>query len=424
MKHYARFCVAISLLLLLACGGGGGGDSPPPSANISVQSTVDFGGIVLNNAEERLVEVTNTGSLDLVIGQLAPLSAPYQIVANADGCSNTTIAPNHRCSLRVRFLPTAQNAYSATLSIPSNDPDAGVRTVGLTGEGYGLNVWINKVDLANCPSAISVDVMVTEASGNPLTALTADAFTLHQNNIRIPAFNAFVQQALSPASVVLTLDSSGSMSSISPAIQAAAAGSFIGQLSDNNYAAICKIGNDTSVIQFYPPLSLQQTNAAGRDDLINNGIYSTFNPTATTTALFDSLMLAVDRAALQNVIYPDKRVLIIVSDGVDNSPTTTHTLEQVIAYARQMRVKIFSVYYISPNLAQYARPEVMTRLAGETGGLYFDATDEDFAGAFTKIRNIVTNNYTITYTSTTCSGTVSVRTDSAGLYGADTATFP
>ena len=428
---FIRFCVAFTLLMLLACSGGGGGDAPapppaPPPApapNISTQSTVDFGGVVLNSAEEQLIEIINTGNLNLKIYQISQLNSPYQIVSNTDNCSNATLAIAQTCSLRVRFLPTGQGPFSATLSIPSDDPDTSIKNISLNGEGYGLNVWISKVDLATCPSTISVDVSVTDPNG-PLNSLTAAAFKLFQNNIQIQSFNSFQWTGLSPVTVLLALDASGSMSSIMPTVEAEAS-NFINQLQAGDYAAVCKIGYATSIMKFYPdasPFLIETTTPTGKTDLIDNGIKMPFVPALDTSALYDSLMPAIDRAATPGT-FPGKKALVLVSDGVDNASLTT-TLDQVIAYAKQKGVKIFSIYYISPSLIEYARPQVMVRLANETGGQYFDTTTVGIATAFQQLENVITNNYTITFTSSTCSGTISVRADSGNLYGVDSTTFP
>ena len=425
---FRKSWVVLSVILLLACGGGGGDDAPPPPAptpNISAQSTVDLGGVVLGNSVEQLIEITNTGNLNLKINQISPLNAPYQIVSTTDNCSNATLAPNTTCSLRVKFLPAAQGSFSATLAIPSNDPDTSIKNIRLNGEGYGLNVWISKV-VASCPT-VSFDVTVADPDNLlPLSSLIKNNFKLYENNIELQDFVVSPWTGLSPASVVLALDASGSMSSILPTVQTEAS-NFINQLQAGDYAAVCKMGYAASIMKSYPVASpfLIETTPTGKTDLINNGINMTFGPFGPgqdTSALYDSLMLAIDRAATAGT-FPSKKALVIVSDGVDNASVAT-SLNQVIAYAKQKGVKIFSIYYISPSLVQYAKPQVMVRLANETGGQYFDTTTIGIATAFQQLENVITNSYTITYTSSTCSGTISVRADSGGLYGADSTTFP
>ena len=80
----------------------------------------------------------------------------------------------------------------------------------LSGDGYGLNVWINKVDSASCPS-ISVDVTVTDPRSNsPLNFLTQDNFKLYQNG-QLQSITAIAIEDPSPVSLVLAMDWTGSM---------------------------------------------------------------------------------------------------------------------------------------------------------------------------------------------------------------------
>jgi hypothetical protein len=70
----------------------------------------------------------------------------------------------------------------------------------------------------------------------------------------------------------------------------------------------------------------------------------------------------------------------------------------------------------------YGKPEIMQQLANETGGQYYNApTGADFASIFQQIANVLSNKYTLTYTSSMCPGTVSldVRAELNGLYGQD-----
>ena len=242
-----RLYVALSVSMLLACGGGGGDSTPPPpTPNISLaQTTVDFAGIVLDSTADRTFVIRNTGSASLIIGQILPPTLPFSIAT--DTCSLRTLTPSQTCSLGIRFSPTSQGPSSATLSIPSNDPDSSTVNISLNGEGYGLNVWINKVSSAGCPS-ISVDVTVTDPVSGSLLGLTTDKFKLYHNG-QLQNITAIAIENPSPVSLVLALDSSGSTYNARAEINAAA-NSLINQLQSEDEAAICKF---TEVIEFDPP---------------------------------------------------------------------------------------------------------------------------------------------------------------------------
>ena len=181
-NSFKRLYVAFSVLMLLACGGGESSapaPAPAPTPNIYLaQSTIDFAGIVLDNTSDRTFVIKNTGNANLRIGQILPPNLPFSIAT--DTCSLATLTPSQTCSLGIRFSPTSQGPSSATLSIPSNDPDSSTVNISLNGEGYGLNVWINKVNSASCPS-MSVDVTVTNPASGSLLGLTTDNFKLYQN---------------------------------------------------------------------------------------------------------------------------------------------------------------------------------------------------------------------------------------------------
>ena len=165
-KRYARLsvllmAVAFTTLAVIGCGGGGGGDSSSgggssgsPEIALSTDQ-LSFGSVVANAAglrsADRSVQVTNNGTANLVMGQIAqanPLVAPFSIPAATDRCSGISLAPNASCTVVVRFAPTdpVQAVYSDSFSIPSNDADEPSLTVNVTGNGQGLNVTINKVD--------------------------------------------------------------------------------------------------------------------------------------------------------------------------------------------------------------------------------------------------------------------------------------
>jgi hypothetical protein len=95
-----------------------------------------FGNVTVATTRDRTITVTNSGSLELVIGTVAaanPLAAPFSVAT--DSCSGQTLAPAASCAVVVRYAPTATGAASDSLSIPSNDPDEATVTVSATGTG-------------------------------------------------------------------------------------------------------------------------------------------------------------------------------------------------------------------------------------------------------------------------------------------------
>jgi len=99
---------------------------------------VPFGNVTVDTIRDRTITVTNIGTLDLLIGQVAgldPVAAPFSIELDADGCSDQTLASNESCVIGVRYAPVATGNDSDSLDIPSNDPNESSVQVDLTGAG-------------------------------------------------------------------------------------------------------------------------------------------------------------------------------------------------------------------------------------------------------------------------------------------------
>src|SRR4030042_2379592 len=307
--------VIFYLFFLTACGGGGGGGTSetPKNPNIYLaQSTIDFGGIVMDNNEDRSFYIKNTGNANLNIGQISSPALPFSI--SSETCSNKTLTPNQTCSLISRFSPTVQGPITSILTIPSNDPDSSAVNVTLSGEGYGLNVWINQVT-ANCPSNISVDVAVMNPR-NPnllIDSLGMSDFILKQNGQQQVITAVSPIEEPSPVSVVLALDMSISLTAAIDEIKTAAK-YFVDQLGDTDEAAICKFKNEVEIYPV-PPDYFIQTTTTGKNALkayIETAFYA-----VSGTAFYDAVFQSIDRAAL-GLGTTGKPAVIVLSDGVNN----------------------------------------------------------------------------------------------------------
>jgi serine protease AprX len=80
--------------------------------------------------------ITNQGLLDLVIDAVT-LTGPdvTEFHLQNDGCSMQTLAPTQTCTVEVVFSPASGGTKSASLSIPTNDPDETPLSVVLNGTG-------------------------------------------------------------------------------------------------------------------------------------------------------------------------------------------------------------------------------------------------------------------------------------------------
>ena len=135
-------------------------------------SPMDFGSPVAGSSSSPLtITVTNTGTADLTISTITIGGANAdQFSIQNDSCSGQTIAPASSATLEVVFNPTSIDIKSATLSIPSDDPDEA--TVGVALTGIGTPDILPEIEVSVSPDTppttedkISITFAVTDSSG-------------------------------------------------------------------------------------------------------------------------------------------------------------------------------------------------------------------------------------------------------------------
>ena len=112
------------------------GECVVPLPDISVSPTsYNFGNVqVGSSSAAQTFTVSNTGTANLVIGTIILTGTnANQFSKLNDNCSGQTLAPSGSCTVQVKFSPTSLGSKSATLSIPSNDPDENPLNVSLSG---------------------------------------------------------------------------------------------------------------------------------------------------------------------------------------------------------------------------------------------------------------------------------------------------
>jgi len=109
---------------------------PRPTVSVSPLSW-DFGAVNVGTESLPLtVTVANTGCANLSLGTLyLSGSDAAQFRIQNDQCSNQTIPPGGSRTVEVVFKPTSVGTKTATLVIPSNDPERPQVEVSLTGTG-------------------------------------------------------------------------------------------------------------------------------------------------------------------------------------------------------------------------------------------------------------------------------------------------
>lgn len=230
-------------------------------------------------------------------------------------------------------------------------------------------------------SLVMLPITVVDERGRLVSGLPQDAFTVYDNGSP-QAIALFTNQDL-PAAVGLVIDSSSSMRTRREDVTVAA-GAFA-ELSHPRDELFTVNFNDVVWLGLPPHLPFTDDHGQLLTALARA-------PAQGMTALYDGIDFALDR--LERGTH-ERKVLIVVSDGGDNR--SAHALEDVLGHARLARAIIYTIVLADPN-DRDARPDVMKKLAKETGGDVFVPRERhEVAEAFSRIARETRAGYMIGY---------------------------
>ena len=100
---------------------------------------IPFGNVIATMMAVETVTATNSGAVDLTLGQstIADPAGPFSILNDNCAAPQNVIAPGNSCTIDVQFAPATVGAFTSSLDIPSNDPNMPTATVMLDGSGTG-----------------------------------------------------------------------------------------------------------------------------------------------------------------------------------------------------------------------------------------------------------------------------------------------
>ena len=384
--------IIFSAMVITGCGGGGGDSSSTsgtPNIGLVPATTVptDFGVTVLGKTTDKHIEIYNTGSADLSIGQITQPAAPFSM---DDTCSNKNIPRNSKCVLTVHFAPNTQGDYNGSFEIPSNDSDQGVLTATLTGRGVALATSINRVVREG--DTVKVIVSVRDQNDHPVTDLVLNDFSISEDNgSSIPIDN--VINIFTPGlSVGMVLDYSSSMIPftlpVSPNVENASK-DFIDLLNP----AI----DEAEIIKFAADI-LEMQSFTNDNVLLKDAIDEAPGFVREGTALYDAVDSSITSLSLQENV---RRAVIVVSDGQEDA-SIIQDPTVVTNHANANNVQIFAIGIGDP----VDGPRLQT-LAGSSDHYFYDPGASDLSNIYSTISEILGNEYTISYT-TSSSGTITL----------------
>lgn len=237
-----------------------------------------------------------------------------------------------------------------------------------------LSVDIAGLDDSQFPN-LSAVVNVLDAKGRPITGLSSDSFSanIQGQPVTIDSVRAAVDMQASLA-VVLAVDVSGSMAGDPLAQARSAATEFVNGLSPQDSVAVVTFGDAVSVAQEFSTDKEAVTTAL-------EGLQ-----TGGNTALFEATSRAVAKAAESP---SSRRIIILLSDGVDYGGKSTVSRDGAIAAARAAGIPLYAI-----GLGSDIDRSFLGELAAATGARFLETpTPEGLSQLYADIGNLLRSQY-------------------------------
>jgi VWFA-related protein len=227
---------------------------------------------------------------------------------------------------------------------------------------------------------------VVDRNGHLVTTLPREAFTVLENGAQ-QEIRQFKREDV-PVSMGLIIDNSGSMRDKRAKVEAAA-------------LALVKASNpddEVFIVNFNDEAFLD--NPHGKDftsDVKEMEDALTRIDSRGGTAMRDAIRMSIDH--VKDKAHKDKKVLVVVTDGNDNSSVVG--LEDLVKAAQQSEVLIYAVGLLSDEERREAKraEKALEALAEATGGETFFPRDvSEVERIATQVAHDIRNQYTIAYT--------------------------
>ncbi len=235
---------------------------------------------------------------------------------------------------------------------------------------------------------VNVPVNVTDAHGVAVPNLTQDDFTVKEDG-RTQRIAIFEREASTPLSIVMAVDTSGSVFTQFKTEREAA----------KRFAEdILRPEDEMDLIAFSYQANeiVPYTNDPHR---IDDGIKHLAK--GDDTALYDAIYVASERLTEAKADATRRRVLVLVTDGGDNTTKREIGYTKAIAEAQRAGAAIYPIIIV-PILADAGRnvggEHALIQMAEDTGGKYFYVTErDDLKTAFAHLSDDLRSQYLLGY---------------------------
>jgi len=229
---------------------------------------------------------------------------------------------------------------------------------------------------------VSLIFSVSDWRGRFVSNLTPSDIKVVDNGEQPQSLTYFVRQSNLPLKVGLLIDVSGSVGTFFRA-QQQAAGIFLQEtLRPSDSAAIITFGLESHVIQDFTPNLESLTRAVNR-----------LTVGESSTSIYDAVSASCARLAAQEQSNFARRVLILITDGEENSSHSD--IDDAINAALQSDVIVFA---LNTNPSQVLSDPMLEKLSKSTGGRVLHAHGaRELKSAFSKINEQLRNQYLLGY---------------------------
>jgi Ca-activated chloride channel homolog len=224
---------------------------------------------------------------------------------------------------------------------------------------------------------------VLDKSGHLVTSLGREAFTVLENGVP-QTLTAFKREDV-PVSLGLVIDNSGSMRDKRTKV-AAAALTLVKESNNQDEIFIVNFNDEAYLDQTFSSDHKKLEEALAKIDSRGG------------TAMRDATTMSMDY--LKEKGKRAKKVLLVVTDGDDNTSAPTNTLEKLVAKAQQSDCLIYAIGIFTDEERGKAKKaeRAMNALANATGGLaYFPKELTDIEKLARQVAHEIRNQYIVSY---------------------------
>jgi VWFA-related protein len=229
---------------------------------------------------------------------------------------------------------------------------------------------------------VRVTAVARDAKGHYVSDLKKEDFAITEDGA--PQTILQFKRDVGDRSIVLIIDTSGSIKAALPGVVQAAT-SFLTLLGPKDRVALEQFSSRVKPPQ---PFTTDRDGVAAQLKLLK---------AAGGTALYDSIS-----AALTHVKdSPEPRAIVLLTDGKDEDASGKHAGSKATLSATLARLKEEGTPLFALGLGAGVEKDVLTRLAGASGGrAFFAPTEKDLDAVYRELAGALKSQYILVYNST------------------------